>query len=103
MLYIIGVDARDTKQGKGGTMVSLDDELKTAFAEHGVEMVCEGTYRVPSSNGRSQYTVRFEGCPEFMNENVQTWSCTCPAGKFGRTCKHINEVINASDAVDGGY
>lgn len=74
-------------------------EIKGVFAEHGVEMVGDGEYLVPSSDGQSKYTVRFEGSPETMRPEVRTWSCTCPAGEHGKTCKHINRVANASDAV----
>jgi len=41
-------------------------------------------FRVPSSNGKSEYLVRFRG---------GVWSCTCPASTFRRgNCKHIKEI-----------
>ena len=40
---------------------------------------------VDSSNGKSQYTVKFNG---------MSWSCTCPGYGFRRYCKHIETVKN---------
>lgn len=41
-------------------------------------------------------------CPEFMNENVHVWACTCPAGQYGRDCKHVRQVQAALDAAEAG-
>lgn len=81
----------------------MDEVLTAEFEERGIcEVGDDGNlYRVRSSDGKRDYSVRFEGCPEYMNENVQTWSCDCPAGQHGKICKHINAVIAALDA--GGY
>ena len=80
-------------------MSERSDEIKAVFSEHGIETADDGSYRVPSSNGRSAYTVRFEGSPVCMEPAVMTWSCTCPAYKYGRTCRHITAVAAANDDV----
>ena len=41
-------------------------------------------YKVPSSNGKSEYLVKFQ---------YGDWSCNCPASMFKRgNCKHIKEL-----------
>lgn len=46
-------------------------------------------YTVESDSG-SVYTVSFAGSPD---ENVDTWSCDCQAGRRGRDCRHIKAFI----------
>jgi hypothetical protein len=41
-------------------------------------------FKVPSSNGKSEYLVKFK---------QGDWSCNCPASTFRRgNCKHIKEI-----------
>jgi len=39
--------------------------------------------KIQSSSSKNIYTVTQRG---------DSWSCTCPAGKFRGMCKHINQV-----------
>ena len=78
---------------------TTEQRVVQIFAEHQIEARPNRDYLVPSSNGKRTYTVRFEGSPETMVPEVNTWSCTCRAGQFGKTCNHINQVAAANDAV----
>ena len=48
-------------------------------------------FKVPSSNGKSEYLVRFQ---------KGFWSCTCPASTFRRgNCKHIKEYETKINSI----
>lgn len=53
-------------------------------------------YQVMSPSGNT-YTVRYEGLSGTYDDDPEydagRWSCTCPAGRFGRDCKHLAAVI----------
>lgn len=53
----------------------------------------QAQYEVLSDSGKT-YTVTYEGSGDGDPEYVALWSCTCPAGKHGRDCKHIAAVAN---------
>lgn len=80
-------------------METEQQQIERIFADSGITVASDNEYLVPSSDGKRTYTVKFEGCPEWMEPEVQTWSCTCPAGGYEKTCKHINAVSSCSDLV----
>ena len=57
------------------------------------EMECG--YRVLSPSGNT-YLVTEQSARyhyEYDQEYMQVWSCTCPAGKYGKNCKHVAAVL----------
>lgn len=46
------------------------------------------TWEMPSGDGQRRYTVAY---------NAGRWSCNCPAGQHGRTCKHVNSVVMSAE------
>jgi len=54
-------------------------------------------FEVPSSRGDRVYHVRFVRCLE--DGAVALWDCDCPAGRYGRTCRHIREVAALLDYI----
>ena len=59
-------------------------------------------YTVKSDSGNT-YTVKYAGCdPDEYDENIRLWECDCPAGSFGKTCKHIKAIsVFIADQVEG--
>jgi len=52
-------------------------------------------FTVESDSGNT-YTVR-QRPPELTDpdiEFVRMWECNCPAGRFGRDCKHLRAVLS---------
>ena len=60
------------------------------FAERGIVMVDDKKYSVPSSSGSAIYTVTWVGRTEDGFGHL--WECSCPAGRHGKTCKHVRHV-----------
>jgi len=57
------------------------------------------TYQV-KKNDDTIYTVRYCGSGDGDPEFVSLWECDCPAGRYGRNCKHISMVANFIDSQD---
>ena len=55
-------------------------------------------WRVRSSDGTRNYSVQFAGRGE--SDGVSLWTCDCPAGQHGKTCKHINLVGDICGRLD---
>ena len=70
------------------------EEYTTAVCEANGIVRDGETYRVPSSNGRDFYAVKFAGSHD--GGHVHTWDCSCPART---TCKHIKLVAEINDHV----
>jgi hypothetical protein len=45
----------------------------------------DGTMHAKSSDGKTVYTI--------TNTAAGAWSCTCPAGRNGRTCYHVTTAM----------
>lgn len=61
--------------------VTVEPEQKTPEGPKTVKKVT--SWRVPSSNGKSEYKVTSE----------PFWNCSCPASQFRRgDCKHIKKI-----------
>ena len=60
----------------------------------------DGTYTVKSESGKT-YTVK--RCPDYDGgpEGNLPWECSCPAGTYRGTCKHIVEVRRSTGYLDG--
>ena len=70
-------------------MSTIIDEI---MAEHEVEEIGKHKFRVFGKN----YTIRFCGRGDGV---AKLWHCNCPAGSYGKTCKHIKQVATANNAV----
>jgi len=46
----------------------------------------QNRYEVESDSG-SRYEIRYAGTGD--DAEVDLWTCSCPAGRHGRTCKHL--------------
>jgi len=57
-------------------------------------------YSVLSSDGKRRYTVRVNNPMEIDPDYATVWECDCPAGTYGRDCKHVGLAIEASRAED---
>lgn len=84
----IPVDADTTRDDVEFTetvnIVKNEDVLETPKIDQLKE------FKVPSSNGKSEYLVKFQH---------GVWSCTCPASTFRRgNCKHIKEIETKENA-----
>ena len=66
-----------------------------------IEQTSGNSWSVHSDSG-GVYTVRYCGSGDGDPDYIALWSCTCKAGNFGRVCKHITAVSQASDAYDNG-
>ena len=52
-----------------------------------MEIMTNGeTYKI-----KNKYIVSYKGCDG--DENIGLWECDCPAGKHGRTCKHLKALF----------
>ena len=71
-----------------------ETEILTA---NGVTKIDDDRYSVPSSDGTQSYTVRFVGRTE--DGCGLLWDCDCPAGRHGKTCKHVHRVGDAASEV----
>jgi hypothetical protein len=71
----------------GGYWFVLDPDiplrLLQTYCKNPYENIENETWTVPSSNGKTTYTVTRLG---------QSYSCTCPGNKFRGTCKHVKSV-----------
>jgi uncharacterized Zn finger protein len=56
-------------------------------------------FEVDSPSGNT-YAVTYEGSGDADPEYVALWSCTCPAYRFGRDCKHIAAVVAQLDEFE---
>jgi len=68
--------------------VEFSDDIiyikKEVALEVKAELLIDLEFKVPSSNGKSEYLVKFIG---------GDWYCNCPASTFRRGhCKHIKEL-----------
>ena len=71
-------------------VLSLSLELEDAMK---ILKLTNGVFEVAGDSG-TRYRVTTE-CPEFMNEQVTTWTCSCPAAKYrDGLCKHAKFVIS---------
>ena len=50
------------------------------------------TWEVLSESGNT-YIVRYMGSGDGDPEYVALWDCSCPAGVYGKLCKHTRAVI----------
>jgi len=66
-----------------------------------IEQTRGNTWRVNSDSG-GVYTVHYCGSGDGDPEYVALWECTCPAGHYGKVCKHVHAVSVALDAVEYG-
>lgn len=80
--------------------MSMVEKMNAVLAENGIENV-----RAKNDNwsefevqGSKPYTVKYSGCAD--DENVNLWSCSCPAGKHVRECKHLKAVLNAITVLE---
>ncbi len=73
-----------------GNMTQID-HLNALCVENGITVIGDDLnhFGVKSSDGSTEYTIDFAGSP---NAHVNTWTCSCPAGQHGKTCKHIRAV-----------
>ena len=60
----------------------------------------QDTYRVESNSG-NVYEVEYRGFGDGDPDVVRLWNCTCPAGQYGRMCKHIKAVIAKIEEDEG--
>ena len=54
-------------------------------------------YDVLSDSGK-MYRVRYAGSGDGDPEFIALWSCDCPAGNWGRCCKHVRAVVAVANA-----
>lgn len=54
-------------------------------------------YLVESKSG-STYRVTYRG--SYGNDHVHTWECDCPAGSYGRDCRHVKTICAISSELD---
>lgn len=78
--------------------VLTDIEAQGIAERHGISQVDSHTYHVQGQHG--VYEVRFEGRGDDDGERL--WTCNCPAGEHGRTCRHINILGAALDELFPG-
>ena len=93
-----GNTKKEIKKMKTATDITATAIYKVTIRETGKEC-----YAVPSD---SQPGVFYITC---WNEHECRWTCTCEAGKYGRTCKHAraaqtsvlaNKQVQSQDAKD---
>ena len=56
-------------------------------------------WSVESDSGHT-YEVRFVTHLDENGSMYFTWSCDCPAGRYGKSCKHIRAVENETSSMD---
>jgi len=57
-------------------------------------------YEVESDSG-NVYIVTYKGFGDGDPDVVRLWECTCPAGRHGKMCKHVQAVaVYAADLED---
>jgi uncharacterized Zn finger protein len=77
------------------------DEYAAALCEaNGARYLADGEYGVKSSSGDTEYTVRYSGRGD---DSAVLWTCTCPAGQHGRTCKHVRLIAAINDDVCSNF
>ncbi len=76
---------------------TADEMMRELCEENGVVVNDDGSYTVPSSQPGKTYRVAFDGRSE--DGFATLWSCTCPAGEYGRTCKHVALVSGLNNRV----
>lgn len=91
-----GTEMRESTMTEQETQEQMEARL---CAEHGITKQADGSYKVPSSRPGKSYIVQYEGSGDADPEFVALWSCTCPAGAYGRTCKHVNMVSTINDEI----
>lgn len=66
---------------------------------HELNKIDRNRISVPSSDGTKRYIVRYAGMAD-GDENTRLWKCNCPAGRFGRGCRHVKAAIDAVQYMD---
>jgi len=56
-------------------------------------------FTVLSTSGNT-YNVTYCGCGDGDPEYIALWKCDCPAGRHGKSCKHVAAVSQYCDEID---
>ena len=65
-----------------------------------ITKIDEATYRVESTSG-NVYSITYAGCGDGDPEFVALWKCDCPAGRHGRSCKHLAQFLATKNTIEG--
>jgi len=84
-------------QGKGEN--EMGEMTTTKINGMAITEINDGQYRVESNSGNT-YTVKYCGSGDGDPEYCALWECDCPAGQYGRTCKHVKAVTALVDEDD---
>jgi len=65
-----------------------------------ITKIANNHWRVGSERSGNAYNVQYRGSGDGDPEYVRVWDCDCPAGKFGKMCRHVKAVSASVETGD---